>query len=82
MRTVCVPVIRDFDYHGRPVAAGESVDVPAAEALALSRRGLVSLTAPGRVQTRALTAEPDSTPAPEAPKKRRRYRRRDLQAED
>lgn len=90
MRTITVPTIRSFEQAGRYVAAGESLTVTPVEALALARRGVVSLT---RVyETREMCAAPIVEPEPEKPRRRRRktsdgdapkraYRRRDMAAE-
>ena len=88
MRSVSVPVIRAFDYEGRGYAVGETLAVSPAVALALSRRGVVSLD-------RSLTPEPPSfadapasvlpepEPEPVAPvRKKRQYKRRDMKAEE
>lgn len=56
MQTVTVPLIRSYEHEGRYVAAGESITVTPLEALALARRGVVSLTR--GYQHRALSAAP------------------------
>ena len=77
MPTVTVPAIRSFTFAGSFVAAGSSLTCTPLEASILAREGKVSLTK--GYKTRALTAS--RTPEPEAPKRRRRYKRVDMTAE-
>lgn len=69
MAFVNVPALKAVTYHGRSYVRGEILTVPAAMALAMSRRGEVSLT-------RGVTIEMEKPQ-----RKRRTYRRRDMQAE-
>lgn len=75
---VTVPVIKAFGAH----RVGDSITCKPAEALALARQKLVSLTR--GYQTRELTqkADPEPEPQPDAPRRRRRYLRADMQAEE
>jgi hypothetical protein len=75
MARVSVPALKEFTYLGRSFAQGEIVNVEAVEALALARRGCVTLTRHD-YSTRDVTAD-----VPEAPRQKRRYRRRDMVAE-
>lgn len=61
---------QSFTWHGRALEAGDRFDVPPVEAAVLVYR-----------QRRARFAGAAEEPGPEAPTKRRRYKRRDLQAE-
>lgn len=61
--------VKPFSHRGRSYRAGEALTVSAIEAVALRRRGVA--------------ATPDSsTPATAKPSSRRRYNRRDLEAEE
>jgi hypothetical protein len=77
LATVTVPVIKAFRHHGREMSVGESVTVSALDASILARQQCVSLTRTSH--TKVVTPEHESEP--DAPRPRRRYRRRDLQAE-
>jgi hypothetical protein len=93
MSIVRVPVLRPFDHEGRTVTAGESVSVRAVEALALARKGLVSLSrsysttqlktepAPEPEQPRRRRGRPRKEASDDAEAPRRTYRRRDLTSE-
>jgi hypothetical protein len=72
-RRVSVTAVEAFTYEGRPVAIGERVAMWPLDAAAAGQRGQVSLTRPVRAQA------PEPPPEPE--KRRRTYRRRDLQPE-
>lgn len=61
----------DFDYRGQSYRAGEEFALPAVEAIILLNRRVAAF----RRRT------PD-TPEADPPKRTRRYRRRDLTAED
>jgi len=69
---VKVRAVMDFPYAGHLIHAGEFVSMPALDAAAAKQAGWISLTRPPR------TPPPAS---PESEKSRRRYRRRDLEAE-
>jgi hypothetical protein len=74
MPAVTVTALKDFTHDGITGRKGQTLVVdPPVKALMLHRKGLVSLN---KVLTRELAADPE----PE-PKTKRRYRRRDLQAE-
>jgi hypothetical protein len=74
MPAVTVTALKNFTEDGITGRKGQTLVVdPPVKALLLHRRGLVSLN---KVLTRELAADPE----PE-PKKRRNYRRRDMQAE-
>lgn len=76
MKTVVVQARAPFSYQGRGLRAGELVAMTPIDAAMKARQGLVSLTrrAPGPDVVAILD------PAP-VPKSRRRYKRRDLEAE-
>jgi hypothetical protein len=57
------------------------VVVEPAEALAMARRGDVTLTRGANIQTRAMRAEEPARRARKQPAKRGTYRRRDMTAE-
>jgi hypothetical protein len=78
---VTVRAIKPFDYLGRRVEAGEILSIPPLAAILEHRKGHVSLA---RITSRDMQpaavgpeAEPIDTPRP-----KRRYRRRDLTAEE
>jgi hypothetical protein len=72
-----VTALKDFDYQGRHVSAGDRPDfIHPVQCSILARQGLVSLTKQ-TYKTRDLASEPEPVPV----KTKRRYRRRDLQAE-
>ena len=79
-----IPMIatRDFTWQGRAVRAGDYLDVTGAESLALrhSNKAKFAKSSWHTYQVADLqpVAEPAETPQPT----RRRYRRRDLQAEE
>ena len=88
---VSVVVLRPFDYLGRQVEAGESVELEAIDAAVKAREGLVSLMHGNTYQTRDMVAatpgqamtmgsfeapEPTVDAVPETPPKRRRGRPR------
>ena len=75
--TVTVPAICTFTYRGKSYIAGDPVTVPPVEAAALSRQRCVTLDRQATYTTREISV---IEPEPERPR-RRRYRRRDLQAE-
>jgi len=71
-----VTALQDFEFQGRHVSAGDRPDfIPAVDCTILARQGKVSLTK--TYQTRDLAPKASDS----EPKTRRRYRRRDLQAE-
>jgi len=70
MKTVVVQARAAFSYQGRGLRAGELVTMTPIDAAAAARHGLVSLT-----------RRPKTAPVDEAPKSKRRYKRRDLEAE-
>lgn len=86
-----VPVIRRGSYQGRELRRGELLRVSPLEAAILRRLGLISLTPHRSQRTDRPSPTAPSPPAPElvtaAPPEevaiptRRRYRRRDLEAE-
>ena len=81
MNRVAVPALKPLTYQGRSYVRGEMLVVEPAEALAMSRRGDVSLTRGANIQTRELRAE---KPVPLRAQKRAprgTYRRRDMTAE-
>jgi hypothetical protein len=74
MPAVTVTALKNFTEDGITGRKGQIIVIdPPVKALLLHRKGLVSLS---KVITRELSADPE----PE-PKKRRSYRRRDMQAE-
>lgn len=81
MKQVTVTAVRAFEHAGRSYGRGEAVTVPALDAATLARAGHVSLGSRPAVKTRALKAEA-SEPSADGPAKPRRYRRRDLVAEE
>lgn len=87
---VIVPVVKRGLYEGRLVQPGETLCVSPAEAAALHRTGLISLTrgyvaahAARFVAARDLMAERPACAEAEIVevRRRRQYRRRDLEAE-
>jgi len=70
MKTVVVQARAAFSYQGRGLRAGELVTMTPIDAAAAARHGLVSLT-----------RRPPTAPVVETPKSKRRYKRRDLEAE-
>jgi hypothetical protein len=78
MSMVTVPVLKPLQYQGRSYVRGDMLRAPAVELAAMARRGEVTLDL-GAVITRDLEPEPKT--APEVPRTRRQYRRRDLTAE-
>lgn len=89
MRTVTLLAQRPLDYAGRVVGAGEPFEATPIDAAVLTYRGQAVFAPPG-VRSRppapvVPTAAPSTADAaePEAgASRRRRYRRRDLTAED
>jgi len=71
MKTVVVQARAAFSYQGRGLRAGELVTMLPVDAAAAARHGLVSLT------RRRKTAPVDEVPKTS----KRRYKRRDLEAE-
>lgn len=78
-KTVVVQARAAFSYQGRGLRAGELVTMTPIDAAVKARQGLVSLTRPRRAPAPDVVAILD--PAPAVPKSRRRYKRRDLEAE-
>lgn len=76
MATVRVTALKDFQYGGQPVRKGELVSMRVVDASIAARRQEVSLDR--GLNTRTMQAERE--PEPEKP--RRRYRRRDMRAEE
>ena len=76
MALVSVPAIKDFTYHGRSYVRGEIVTTEPVHASIMARHGYVSLSK--HYQTRDITPDPEPVPDPRT---KRRYRRRDMQAE-
>jgi hypothetical protein len=72
MKTVVVQARAPFSYQGRGLRAGELVTMTPIDAAAAARHGLVSLT---RLRRSA------EAPIGDPPKSKRRYKRRDLEAE-
>jgi len=70
MKTVVVQARAPFSYQGRGLRAGELVTMTPIDAAIAARHGLVSLT---RLRKPAAIGDP--------PKSKRRYKRRDLEAE-
>lgn len=79
-KTVKVPALCDFTYDVRNVVKGEIVEMAPLEAAAHARQRHVTL-AKGAYLSRALSVAV-KTPDPEPVIPKRRYRRRDLQAEE
>lgn len=71
--------LTSFTFEGRHYTAGEVFDVTPIQALALTYNKKAKFAPPG-YQRRDLVPEPPPA-APEPPKPRRRYRRRDMQPE-
>jgi hypothetical protein len=78
MSKVYVTALKSFTYRGTDISRGQPITMDAIEAAVSARRGEVSLSR-GRYRRAALQAERAKT---EAEKPKRRYRRRDLQAEE
>jgi hypothetical protein len=64
---ITVTALRDQQYQGRSVRRGDRLDVSPGEAAALRYQGLAALESDGPVEP--------------APRRRRRYNRRDLTAD-
>lgn len=78
---VSVPALRAFEHEGRSYVRGDLVNVSPLAALALARDKKVTLSK-SAVVTRDVVAEAPPAEEPIAtPKRRRTYRRRDMQAE-
>ena len=77
-KTVVVQARAAFSYQGRGLRAGELVTMTPIDAAVKARQGLVSLTRPRRAPAPDVVAILDPAPVP---KSRRRYKRRDLEAE-
>ena len=78
MRAVTVTALKAFTYRGEPIAAGEvTTRISPIDALALARQKLVSLA-----KHTYTTREMSVTVSDEPEQPTRRYRRRDMQAED
>jgi hypothetical protein len=73
MADVTVTATKAFEYRGRSIRRGARLAMAPIDAAIEARRGNVTLIVGQHVT-------PD--PEPEAPRSRRRYRRRDLVAED
>ena len=70
-----VRAIREFEHDGRTYAPGDVLDLGIGYAIRLRRRGLVALLVPGAA------VDPPPTEPP-APRPKRRYQTRHLQARD
>jgi len=81
-RVVTVKAVAVFHYDGRAVQAGERVTMRPLEAAAAHRLGYVSLTREARAAIPRLVPGARAQAAAAEPEKRRRsYRRRDLDPE-
>lgn len=76
MKTIRCKALQPFTYNGDAIARGAIVDLPADQAAVERRLGRVSLS------RRYLTAELTPPPEPDKPRRRRRYQRADMQAEE
>lgn len=82
MERITVTAIRDFSHDGIDYHRGDHVELTPLEAAILGDKGCVSLTKPA-YRTQALKADEPATPEAEtATPKRRRYRRRDMVADE
>lgn len=72
---VTVPVVSSFVFDGHEYQPGDLITCAPVVAAAFARQGKVSLT---RTQNKVMVAD---NPEVEAPRPRRRYRRRDMTAE-
>lgn len=77
MSLVSVPVIKAFTHEGHLLKVGQVIGLPPVTAAILARRGVVSLTVTR--ETADVKSESSSERQPAQP--RRRYRRRDMVAE-
>jgi hypothetical protein len=75
-KTVLVTTVKPMERGGMSYPAGARVPVSVIDALTLKRRGVVTLTRKAEAPGRA------AGDAPVLPSRGRRYRRRDLQAEE
>lgn len=80
LSSVTVPAIKSFEHEGRSYQAGDPVSVPPVVALALSRKGYVSLEPNPTYQTREVTAD-EPAPRRRGRPRKSEYQRRDMQAE-
>lgn len=82
--SVSVIAIKPFEFKGTSYQPNQSLDLTPIDAVVLAKKHLITLTK--RHKTKAVVAEPAPAPAPEPvveePKKKRTYKRRDLQAEE
>lgn len=78
-KPVTVRALKSFDYEGHSYACGADVTMTPIDAAVHARKGNVTLSKGYR--TRAITPEPPA-PEPDPPARTRRYRRRDMTAED
>jgi len=82
MRPVVVQVVVEgWSYAGRALRAGDLVEMTPLDAAGAHRRGLISLTRPSAVALTSASVRTNEPPPVAAPPSKRRYRRRDLQAE-
>lgn len=76
MSKVNVTALTPFTYRGAAITGGQPIEMDAADAVVAARRGEISLSR--GVHRRAMEAQRAKV---DADKPKRRYRRRDMQAE-
>jgi len=79
MTDVTVTAIGDFSYRGRAIHAGRVLVMAPVDAMLFARQRLVSLSRHPGLNRASLQPDPDP---PDPSPTRRRYRRRDLVADD
>lgn len=84
MRPVSVTALKTFTYGDRVVTKGEVFQVAKPiDAIKMARNLQVSVSKPAAARKDLTPDPPAAEPEPEPPSRRRRtYRRRDMQAED
>lgn len=77
--SVSVIAIASFDFKGRSYQPNQSLDVTPIDAVVLAKKRLITLT---KRRAKAIVPAPVPEPVVEEPKKKRTYKRRDMQAEE
>lgn len=77
--SVSVIAIASFDFKGRSYQPNQLLDVTPIDAVVLAKKRLITLT---KRRAKAIVPAPVPEPLVEEPKKKRTYKRRDLQAEE
>lgn len=81
--SVSVIAIKSFEFKGQSYQPNQSIDLTPIDAVVLAKKHLITLT---KRHIKAFPPQPEPVPVPEPvveePKKKRTYKRRDLQAEE